>query len=609
MRLDCVPKLCGAALLCLVGGVTLSGCSNSAATGERVSETAGETPSRPAGPSTQLSAGLPAPRRQAERVPSPGAKEETEGAASVGLRFVDVHEEAGLNFVLDNGHSRARLMVESTVGGAGWLDYDGDGWWDLFLPQGGNPFTEGVERRTSNDELFRNLDGVRFARVTEQAGIRDADFGHGVSVGDFDDDGFDDVYVCNVGPDRLYHNCGDGTFQEISAAAGIDNPVWSSSAAWGDLDADGDLDLYVCNYLDYDPWHPIACLSQDGQPGICHPEEVDAVLNKCYLNQGDGTFRNIADERGLNGPDGKSLGVVIADLNGDRRPDVYVANDTTANHLFVNLGDGRYEERAIALGCAISGQGHYQASMGIGFGDYDENGYPDLYCTHFTKDSNTLYANYGPAGFEDTTRKTDLHLPTLNYLAFGTVMADFDYNGRQDLFVANGHIDDWRKRSGDLWYMPPQLFTFNGMKWTECGKSAGGYFEKEWLGRAVASADYDDDGDLDLLVAHQNAAAGLLRNDSARGRFLKLRFLGTESNRRGVGVQVTVTQGRRRLVQQLAGGTSYCAAHQPILCFGLGTSAEPCRITVEWPQGRRQELVDVAVDQSLVLRESDAQEP
>lgn len=526
------------------------------------------------------------------------------------VRFVESHPELGVEFYFDNGSSSAKLMIESTSGGAGWLDFDADGWWDLYFPQGGNPFSKHEPQRPSSDQLYRNIAGRRFGCTAELARLHDQEFGHGVAIGDFDSDGFDDVYVCNVGPDILYQNLGDGTFRDITAEAGVDNRLWSSSAAWGDLDLDGNLDMYVCTYVDYDPRNPIACLSQDGNPGICHPEAIDAVPDVCYFSQGDGRFRNESQDRGLTAPDGKSLGLVIADLNRDGLPDVYVANDTTANHLFVNQGGGRFKEQGVALGCALSGLGHFQASMGVAFGDFDGNGYPDLYCTHFTEDSNTLYANLGPSGFEDVTRSVGLHHPTLPFLAFGTVMADFDSDGQQELFIANGHIDDWRERTGDLWYMPAQLFVFDGRKFQDCAPTAGPYFDRVWLGRAVATADFDRDGDVDLVVVHQNDPVGLLRNDSDAGHWLCVHFLGTWSNRRGVGVQVTVQQGpERRLYQELAGGTSYCASHQPMLHFGLGASTEPCQVTIRWPSGRMQDLRDVPVDQRLFLREQDAEGP
>jgi hypothetical protein len=229
-----------------------------------------------------------------------------------------------------------------------------------------------------------------------------------------------------------------------------------------------------------------------------------------------------------------------------------------------------------------------------------------LYVTHFTADSNTLYANYGEAGFEDHTRKRNLHNPTLPYLAFGTVMMDLDFNGKQDLFIANGHIDDWTE-DGDLFEMPAQLFTFDGQTWHECGDTGGDYFDQYTLARAVASADYDHDGDADLAVVHQGEPSALLRNDSKRGRWLQFQFIGRESNRRGVGTRVTVVQGERTLVQELAGGTSYCSGHQPALFFGFGESEEPCRVLIEWPSGRSEQLDDVKVDQIVVVHEDDAE--
>ncbi|HET6425903.1 MAG TPA: CRTAC1 family protein [Planctomycetaceae bacterium] len=523
------------------------------------------------------------------------------------IRFENVHVEAGLDFTFDNGFSPARLMPHSTSGGAGWLDYDGDGWLDLFLPQGGS-LTANDWTDQPRDQLYRNVAG-RFELVTIPAQIVDAYYGHGLAVGDYNGDGFDDIYVTNVGPDVLHLNMGDGTFREVSRQAGIANPEWSSSAAWGDLDRDGDLDLYVCNYLDYDPKHPIACLDEAGNPSTCNPTMVSGVPNHFYLNQGDGTFIECADDRGLNAPGNKSLGVVIADFNEDGEPDVFVANDTTANQLFMNQGGGRFVENAVALGCALSGLGQFQAGMGVAYGDYDHNGYPDLYITHFTAESNTLYQNFGGTGFIDVTSSGGLHLPTLPYLGFGTVMVDFDANGYQDLIVANGHIDDYRKRTGVMWYMRPQLFTFDGRTWHECTTEGGPYFEREWLGRAVASADYDRDGDLDLAVIHQNDPIGLLRNDSPSGHSLRLRFIGSDCNRRGIGVKVVLKQADRQFVQQLPGGTSYCASHEPVLHFGLGASTTPCELAVVWPGGKRETLSAVAVDQDLVIREASAQLP
>lgn len=521
-------------------------------------------------------------------------------------RFVDIHESLGLDFVYQNGSSAKKLMPVATGGGGGWCDFDADGWPDLFLPQGGDCAASSWDEQPV-DRLFQNLDGLRFKDITAASRLIDIGYGHAVTIGDFDNDGFDDFYVSNVGEDILFLNLGDGTFLDVTAEAGMTNPVWSSSGAWGDIDLDGDLDLYVCNYVNYDPFRPISCIDEKGVPATCHPKEVDPISNVCFVNLGDGTFVEQADQRGLTGK-GRSLGVVIADFSLDGLPDIYVANDITANHLFINIGKGRFAEEGLAMGCSMSGLGQFQASMGIAFGDYDRNGWPDLYVTHFTSDSNTLYQNVGAAGFTDSTRETGLHNVTLPYLAFGTVMADFDLDGWQDLFVTNGHIDDWRDRTGDAWKMPAQFFQFDGVRWHDTAADAGDYFKNEYLGRAVATGDFDRDGDLDIFVNHQNDNAALLENASSdENSWIQLSLIGRESNRKGIGSRVVVRQGATEQSAQLAGGTSYCASQEPILQFGLGRSMEQCEIQVLWPSGRQQILSGISVNQRLVLQETDAE--
>lgn len=514
--------------------------------------------------------------------------------------FDDVHSAVGVEFQFDTGANGRAFMVESTGGGGGWLDYDRDGWPDLYLVQGGNP-TE-LPAHPTGDRIFRNIEG-RFVDVTSFTNIADLQYGQGLAVGDFDDDGFDDVFVSNVGPDVLLRNFGDGTFEDVTLTAGMADPRWGSSSAWSDLDSDGDLDLFVCNYLKYDVHRPKDCRKDDGRPAICHPEQIDPEDNACYENLGDGTFRRVETSWNLLGPGSKSLGVAIADFNGDFRPDIFVANDTTANHLFIQEATGRFVERASALGCAMNSLGQYQANMGIAFGDYDGNGFPDLYITTFTGDSNTLFANLGPQGFHDVTRMEGLHKPTLPYLGFGTVMADFNSDGFQELMIANGHIDDWRYKH-ELYAMPPQLFTCTGTRWNELTHRAGPYFQGQYLGRAMSTADYDRDGDTDVLVAHQDAPAAILNNQSPPGHWLQIELIGLQSNRRGVNASVEVRQGQRRIVQQLVGGTSYCSAHEPVLHFGLGAQSEDCTVTVRWPrEGFSTQTATTTVDRRMVIRE------
>ena len=515
--------------------------------------------------------------------------------------LVDVAAEVGIDFAYDTGQSGEWLMVESTGGGGGWLDFDRDGLSDVYFCQGGDPRREDEDQPL--DVLIRRGTDGEYSPVAGRARIIERKYGQGVSVADYDDDGFDDVYVSNVGRNTLWRNLGDGTFEDATDVAGVGDPDWSTSTAWADLDGDGDLDLYVCNYAVYDVHDPRICTTRDGNRGVCDPLEVDGEPDTCYENLGDGQFRDVTREWGFDGTDDRSLGVVVLDLNDDARPDVFVANDVTANFLYLNEEPGRFRESGVAAGVAMNSLGSFQASMGVGLGDYDADGHPDLYCTHFTDDSNTLYHNLGGGAFEDVTRFVDLHQPTWQYLGFGTVFQDFNADGNLDLFVTNGHISDWRSL-GSLWRMPGQLFTWQGERFVDLSQQAGPYLQRELLGRAVAVADPDSDGDPDLLVVHQHDRASLLRNDSDRGNWLNLKFIGRRSNRRGIGVRVTVHCGEWSRSGWLAGGTSYCCSHEPTIFLGLGDAAGPCRLDVEWPSGVRQIIRDVAINQTRTLLES-----
>lgn len=576
------------ARLTILAIVLCCGCtsSNSEATKtERATTSAVQEPPRSI-PKVQISSReLPSPVQQSVAKP----------------RFSDVAATSRLNFTYDNGARGQVLMVESIGGGCGWLDYDLDGNADAFFPQGGDPAPL-LDSPQPRDELFRQISPEVFVAVTILAGIDEQRYSMGVTIGDYDNDGFDDIYVTNVGRNSLFHNQGDGTFVDVTEQSGVGDPRWSSSAAWGDLDLDGDLDLYVCNYVEYDTYHPVPCPRENGSPGTCHPKDMTPVPDECFFNNGDGTFSAEARQRGLYGPGNKALGVVIADLNQDGWPDVYIANDTTPNFLFINQRDAKFQEQAVLLGCAVSREGLPQASMGVGLGDFDRNGWLDLYCTHFTFESNTLYKCLGESGFQDVTGLVGLHTPTLTKLAFGTVMSDFNQDGHQDIFVTNGHIDDWKYKGEDR-EMVGQLFCYVGPRFIEATDEAGDYFKRRLIGRGVASCDYDQDGDLDLLVAHQGTPAALLRNDSERGHWLKLRFTGRQSNRHGIGTRVTIYQKGLKFFQELAGGTSYASSHEKCLIVGLGSQKDPCQIEIRWPSGRTQVLDDVHVDQAIHLTE------
>ena len=516
-------------------------------------------------------------------------------------RFENVAKSLGLSFVYDNGTSPKQLMVESTGAGCGWLDYDGDGWLDLYLCQGGAPDAPDPNSRPA-DELYRNVDGLTFVNVSACIGVEDHEYGQGATVGDFNNDGFPDLLVTNVGQNHLYVNQGDGTFRDVTESAGLIWRGWSSSAAWGDLDRDGDLDLYVCHYGEYDPYKPLPCLTKSGVQAVCHPKNIEPTPDECFENLGDGSFRAVAREWGLFGPGNRALGVAIADFSEDGWPDIFVANDTTANFLFINQPGVGFKESAMVLGCAVSMTGTNQANMGVAFGDYDQNGHQDMCVTHYTSEWCALYSNLGPQGFHDVSPLTGLRELSLLKLGFGTVMQDFNSDRRMELFFANGHIDPLNA-DGEGYEMTPQLVTFDGHRWSDQSAEAGEYFSGKYVGRGVATADFDRDGDTDLAVIHQNSPAALLRNVSESGHWLRLKFVCSRSNRDGIGTRVVVRQGDKRLVGELAGGTSYASAHELVLAFGLGDYDEPCVLEIRWPSGTDQTITNVAVDQTRLLHE------
>ncbi len=517
------------------------------------------------------------------------------------IKFRNVSVEHGLEFTYDNGDRGKALMTEATGGGAGWLDFDLDGQQDLYLVQGGIP-----DHKTPHpvgDRLFRSERGFQFKDVTPLTGIIDRLHGQGVAIGDFDNDGWDDAYVSNVGANVLWHNQGDGTFADVTEEAGVGSPGWSTSACWIDLDHDGDMDLYVCNYLEYNIRQPLQCFDRSGKPAICQPNELSAAPNVFYENLGNGQFKNSTTSWGLDAPDGKSLGVVGADFDRNGQIDLYVANDVTANHLFVRQKNHQFQECAVVQGCAASEVGTFQASMGIACDDYDNNGYPDLYLTHFSDDSNTLYSNLGN-GFRDVTRRVGLHIPTLPFLGFGTVMSDFNADAKMDIFIANGHVN--KTVGGQAIKMTPQLFTYCDKRWEEVSKSGGDYFQQRFLGRGVAVGDFDNSGSQDILVIHQLDQLALLSNESPRGHWLNVELRGRESNRHGIGAIVELVCQQERWVKQLQAGGSYCSTHQARMFFGLGQIDGPCTIKVQWPSGKVTVHEISEIDQEVFLDEGES---
>lgn len=501
--------------------------------------------------------------------------------------FHDISRERGVDHTYRNGTSSRQLMTESTGAGAGWLDFDCDGQIDLCLPQGGEPTPDRIQQRGA-DRLFRQRpDGV-FQEVADLAGTVCFEYGQGVTSADFNEDGFPDLLVTNVGPNLMLSNNGDGTFSSLGDDSLPPATSWSTSAAFGDVDQDGDLDLYICNYADYAPHQPIECLDDAGKPSICHPRNVPAALDQFYLNNSDGTFTECALERGLHGPDNRALCLVMLDLNRDGSLDIYVGNDTTANFLFLNDGSGFFTESALGMGGAVNATGASQASMGIAVGDFDRNGFQDLCLTHFSGEYNTLYQNNGPGGFRDFTSLSGLRSLTLPKLAFGAVMHDFNGDGHEDLLFANGHIDPVNP-DGDGYEMKPQVLSFNGQRWVDGSDSAGAVFQEPGVGRGIAIADIDGDGDSDAAYVRQNSPVMLLENTSDPGNTIRLGLIGTECNRNALGSYVAIDWGNGMLHEQaLFCGESYASANQHVVEFARPAQTAVGAGTVKWPDGSEQ---------------------
>ncbi len=518
--------------------------------------------------------------------------------------FADDAEAAGLRFTFDNGRSPLRQLPETNSGGVGLLDYDGDGWLDVYLVQGG-PFPPDPARPHSGDRLFRNKGDGSFEDVTAEAGIAGLPqgYGHGVAVGDFDDDGHPDLFITRWRSYSLYRNQGDGSFRDVTEAVGLGGGRdWPTSAAFADLDGDGDLDLYVCHYLDWDERNAPACRHpQTRELTYCGPLGFTALPDHLFRNEG-GRFLDVTAEAGIVDTDGRGMGVVAADLDGDDRVDLYVANDASANLLFRNLGGFRFEEAGLASGVAASAEGGYKAGMGVACGDLDADGRPDLFVTNLNGESTTFFRNGGQGLFFDRTAASGLGIASRHLLGFGIGLADVDNDGRLDLMTANGHVNDLRPNFP--YAMPAQLLLgADGGRLVDATDRAGPPWRVPRVGRGLAVGDLDNDGRIDAVLLAQNEPLAYLHNRSRGGHFVTFRLEGAGSNRDGVGARVTLVSGGHRRVVQRVGGGSYQSACDPRLHFGLGDRAWVEEVEVRWPSGRVDRHLGLPADAGYLLRE------
>ncbi len=552
------------------------------------------------------------------------ARPEVSAAA---IRFSNEAAALGVDFRYRNSDDTGtpgRRIFESTGGGVAIADFDRNGWPDLYWTQGG-PWPI-VRSEAPVDRLFLNRGDpaartARFADVTAAAGLDERAFSQGPAAGDLDSDGFPDLYIANIGRNTLYRNLGDGTFLDLTASAGLDETLWTVSAAIADLNGDGHSDLFDVNYLQGEAIFTTICVDEKERPRVCRPSVFEPAPDTLWLGSGDGTLTACHAEAGLDIPNGMGLGLVVGQFNDDLRPDIFIANDQTPNFLLINESADRsgplpaseaslpirprFVERGIELGCALDRDGFAQACMGIASGDVNRDGRLDLFVTNFAQESNTLYLSQAGGAFEDATRQAGLRAPSFELLGFGTQFLDADNDGWLDLFVANGHIDEFTHLNQD-YRMRSQMFRglADGRFQELLAPQSGPFFAEPRLGRGVAIGDFDCDGRADLAVSDLETDAAVLINDSpAAGYSIALELVGTRSARDAVGARVRVRIGEREQWGQRSAGSGYEATNESLVRFGTGASRIVDLVEVVWPDGEIQRFEALAADEHWVIRQ------
>ena len=523
------------------------------------------------------------------------------------VQFIDVTKRAGIDWSHENGATPEKYLIETMGGGGAFLDYDNDGWLDIYLVDSGSHLHSRT-RAAARNALYRNNGDGTFVEVTAKAGVGDPGYGMGVAVGDFDNDGWSDIYVTRFGRNTLYRNLGDGTFADVTESAGVAVNAWSTSAAFFDMDNDGDLDLFVCLYLDWDYDKEMYCgQPKEGYRSYCHPHRFQPVSSVLFRNNGDGTFADVTAKAGIDLP-GKALGVVTGDVNGDGFADIYVANDAVANFLFSNNGDGTFEEIGLIAGVALGIYGRPESGMGVDLGDYNEDGRMDLIVTNIDREMNNLFANQENEWFLDLTLEAGLGQVATPYSGFGVRLLDYDNDGDLDLVVLNGHVMDNIQlfRSDVTFAEPPLLLQNSGGKFSEVGKESGEIWQRPMVGRALAAGDYDNDGDLDLLFVNNGQPAVLLQNEGGnRNAWLGLELVGKQSNGDAVGAVLTLRTNRGQRVRERNGGTSYQAAQDPRIVFGLAEGEQMISLEIRWPSGVVQQLEPLELRRYHTIHEAE----
>src|SRR5438876_1649866 len=545
------------------------------------------------------------------------------GPASSAPIFREVAAEVGLDFHHFTGATGEYYMPEIMGAGVALFDYDNDGDLDVYVIQG-TTFDPSQDPRRAKfpptpgwkpgNRLFRNLlsetGKLQFVDVTEKSGVGHIGYGMGVAVGDYDNDGFQDLYLTNFGHNVLYHNNGDGTFTDVTAQAGVDDPRWSASAAWVDYDCDGRLDLFVANYLDFTPKGNKSCYLSTGERDYCTPKMYQPVPARLFRNRGDGTFEDVTERAGIGAAVGPGLGVVCADFNGDGWPDIYVANDGAAAPLWINQRNSTFKERGLLSGAAYNPEGAPQAGMGVAAADFDNDGDEDIFKTNLTSEGCNLYVNDGRGNFYDASAEFGLLLPTFPYTGFGTEWFDYDNVGRLDLFIANGAVNRMESLRGSAYPFNQnnQLFRNEGTgkKFREMTGVAGPAFALSEVSRGAAFGDINNDGAIDIVVANNNGPARLLLNQTRslnHNHWLLVRLEAGNGNRFAIGARVEVRLHGRSLLRRAHTDGSYLSANDIRVQFGLGEDREVEKLIGKWRDDRREEWDRLEADRIVTIRQ------
>jgi hypothetical protein len=519
-------------------------------------------------------------------------------------------EKSGIRWVHSSGKSPEKYLPETTGAGCAFFDYDNDGWMDIYLVNSGKCDFFAPDPPLRNALYKNNRDGS-FTDVTDKAGVAGGGFGQGVAVGDYDGDGFPDLYISQYGRSILYHNNGDGTFTDVTEKAGVAAPGWASSAVWFDYDNDGRLDLFVCRFVDFSKDLNKPCgVHEDGHKHYCIPQIYSPMSSWLFHNNGDGTFTDVSKESGIAGHLGKAWGVVATDINNDGLMDLFVTNDTVANFLFVNRGKGKFEEIATAAGVAYSNEGRSRSGMGIDSADFNEDGWMDLFVANLDREMFAIYQNNHDETFDDMALPTGIGKATKFMSGWGLKFFDYDNDGNLDLFLANGNPDDLiNSLHGEVTYEEPLiLFHRTGKGFQDVSAASGPIFARKLCSRGLAIGDFDNDGAIDVLISVNNAAPLLLRNTAATGNhWLGVRLIGKKCNPDAVGARVTYQAGDLKRGRMKVGGGSYLSSHDPRIVLGLEKREKLDWLEVKWPlpSGKVERFTNLPIDRYITIVEGE----